>query len=229
MVSSLWSARPSLPGLGMPIMMDESDSDEARTKLPWPKLGDRPFRGGGRLTSALGWARGRRYGYVEGYRDAARLVFAHIERTDRGQESLVFPLVFLWRQHVELRLKELIELGHMVLEEEKPDGTGHHLIQNLWARVRALILRIEPGEEQNCRAVDGVIEQLAEVDPGSFDFRYHESTKGDATLGKAPDHVDLRNLQEVMEGVARFLDCGSTHLSVMLDGQQAMAQGQPPY
>ena len=49
--------------------------------------------------------------YVIGYKHAADNLVAQIVNGDPYQDALVFPICFLYRQYIELRLKEIIKSG----------------------------------------------------------------------------------------------------------------------
>ena len=55
--------------------------------------------------------------YSAGYKNAADLLARRFLRNWRGNDILVYPMVFLYRQFIELRLKEIIELGQELLDE----------------------------------------------------------------------------------------------------------------
>lgn len=46
--------------------------------------------------------------YLEGYRCGARLLVEHVTEHARDQDFLVYPIIFLYRHHVELALKNII-------------------------------------------------------------------------------------------------------------------------
>lgn len=61
------------------------------------------------------------HGYIEGYKRAADLLVAHVMEKGKDQDYLVYPITFLYRQHLELRIKEIIADGRNLLDE----GSGH--------------------------------------------------------------------------------------------------------
>src|SRR5665811_2493141 len=49
--------------------------------------------------------------YATGYREAADLLVRHIEQRGVDQDMLVYPVLFLYRQYLELEIKDLIRQG----------------------------------------------------------------------------------------------------------------------
>jgi hypothetical protein len=73
--------------------------------MEWPSKSDRPYLPTSKawMLPDMRWTRyvgNANYLYINGYRRAAELLQAEVLRT--GGESLVFPLLFMWRQHIEL-------------------------------------------------------------------------------------------------------------------------------
>ena len=115
--------------------------------MPYLQKGDTLFEGGlvdFHLNADISFWNKDLSGYAKGYKDAANtLVKAAID----GQRSysfnigyLVFPVVFLYRQYVELRLKETILLRTR-LRGEKHGFPKHHRIDEIWKHARPLYRR----------------------------------------------------------------------------------------
>src|SRR3989338_10138071 len=49
--------------------------------------------------------------YASGYKDAADFLVQRTEETKVGQDSLVYPVLFLYRQYLELEIKDLIRVA----------------------------------------------------------------------------------------------------------------------
>jgi hypothetical protein len=204
---------------------DAEDAGACVYRRPWPQAGDDLFgHGKNPLGTDATSMRGDINAYAESYRSAAEVLYDHIARTYSGQEYLLFPLMFLWRQHIELKLKHIIHLGRVVL-----DGTTgyekHHRIADLWADARALLEKFDPGFAPDCANADVVIRQLASVDADSFDFRYPSTKKGAVTLASMPMRVDHNVINDVMLGVSEFLRAGVSMLEVAYDAQVAQEYG----
>ncbi|HMK50182.1 MAG TPA: hypothetical protein VK435_09020, partial [Thermodesulfovibrionales bacterium] len=46
--------------------------------------------------------------YIIGYKKAADILVRHIKQKRRSQDTLVYPIIFLYRQYLELAIKNLI-------------------------------------------------------------------------------------------------------------------------
>jgi hypothetical protein len=57
---------------------------------------------------------------VQGFRLAADLAVEHVVTTGNDQDSLVYPVVFGYRQYLELRLKGLLRDASRLLDEQEP-------------------------------------------------------------------------------------------------------------
>src|SRR5690348_16890817 len=108
----------------------------------WVKLRGKLFDGDdGRLNACVNFARDANRlntGYVEGYRRGAVALFERILETDRDHNYLVYPIVFLWRQCIELQLKEIIALGSQVDGGPYEHPTKTHDVGELWQLARPI-------------------------------------------------------------------------------------------
>jgi hypothetical protein len=152
--------------------------------------------------------------YATGYQKAATRLYEHIAATHSDQDTLIYPFVFNWRMCVELRLKELIDLGRFLTD--KPRDVKHsHSLDVLWAETRALLDQVEPNECFN--AVGDVVEQLSALDPDSQRTRYPIHKKAGDSFPAGTPNLHLENFQSVMLKLATFLDAASSHLNLMAD------------
>lgn len=81
---------------------------------PPPRKGDKLFRGDLRDWKNNACLRnGNEYAYREGYRRGAQILVRAVEETQSDQDFLVYPIVFLYRHHIELALKRVIKRAHI--------------------------------------------------------------------------------------------------------------------
>lgn len=66
--------------------------------------------------------------YPRGYKKAADLMVAHIDKRHCDQDTLVYPIVFLYRQYIELRLKHLVRDAAEVLDRNHKVPQTHRLL-----------------------------------------------------------------------------------------------------
>jgi hypothetical protein len=56
--------------------------------------------------------------FAEGYKTAADILVKQVVEHSSHQDTLVYPIVFLYQQHIELRFKEIIREGLSLLDED---------------------------------------------------------------------------------------------------------------
>jgi hypothetical protein len=161
--------------------------------------------------------------YAEGFKTAADQIVEDILENRVGPiDVLVYPVVFLYRQYLELRLKELIIVGAR-LHHESADVPIKHDLLKLWALVRPRLEEVWPTEstrEYN-EAVEEGLRQFCDVDPGSYAFRYPVDNKGVPVLG-CIDHINLRQVKDVIAGISTVLDGSSIGMGEYLDAKHEM-------
>jgi hypothetical protein len=192
---------------------------EKSLTLEMPKKGDKLFRPLGRQRGAILVHPGgvtdpegnrdittRRYLYEEGYKRGAGLLLSAAECNPMA-DALLYPIVFLYRQYLELKLKSLLNCAWEVGLEAS--GKVDHDLRSLWKTLRGSVLptvwpEVPPSRTE---AVEKCVDELHSHDPASLAFRYPENKQGDAQTLESLQSVDLANLRDVMGRIANFLDC----------------------
>jgi hypothetical protein len=195
-------------------------------ELPWPRKGDQLFAEDDDWwnNACVGWSRDEWTAYGEGYKRAAEILVQHVVDTQRDQDFLIFPIGFLYRQYLEVRLKHLLRDGFLLLDVREAFPT-HHRLNELWKGCRRVLEQVWPdGPRDDLDAVEEVIEQFKQKDPGSTAFRYPVDTKGNRSL-PTTERINLRNLAEVMERTAALLDACSAGIQEDLQQKWEMEQG----
>src|SRR5712691_2566119 len=121
-------------------MVDESS-------LPYPQKGDNLFVAGEDWyhNACLSFMSDSFGLYIMGYKEAGdRLVLSAME--DRSHlDFLVYPIVFLYRQYLELSLKYLVREGNRLLDFESGSKTGFpgsHRFETLWPECKAVLSKV---------------------------------------------------------------------------------------
>lgn len=188
--------------------------------ITWPRKGDKVFK------PDIDWWHNACLNYVSdqwnlyalGYKLAGDIIFEYVKETRRDQDKLVFPIVFLYRQFLELRLKELIKKGNILLKKYKEFPKQHNL-DILWLQCKKILMEselIDPQDKHDLDAVEECIHQFSEKDPYSMSFRYPTDKKNRKSL-PGLTHINLRNLSEIVGRVSLFLDGASTAFDYYLD------------
>lgn len=158
--------------------------------------------------------------YSEGYKEVGQIIYNHCEKERYYANILVYPLVFNYRQFIELRLKELLTIGFKFLDVGRDFPDIHDLVQ-LWRIYRAeVLIKIETIEDEILNSVEHLMEQFEREDPKSMSFRY--------PFTKAPirkntikrETIDLGNFKEVIDRLIFFLDWQWDMLSHYTDLKQ---------
>ena len=168
------------------------------------------------MNACLNFMHDMSHGYVEGYRKAADRLVEIVAKTQCEQDYLVYPIVFLYRHHIELRIKQLLELLYEVGERKTPPTRGHDLRQ-LWSECRpALKSFVGGGEKEGFRAVDRLVADFSSVDPMSDAFRYPRHRDGTKSVSKVR-HMNLAVLREKMDIILEWLECCAFALEAQLE------------
>jgi len=184
------------------------DSDDAAPY--WPRASDKtfvetaPFRGA--------WAASatdeRLFRMIKGFHEAGDLLVFECNAEPRRALNLLFPLIFSYRQSLELRLKYLI-MAYGPLTNEAPDFRKHGL-RDLFAKCRRIILffgtAIGDADREALDAVEARITEFDAIDPGSDAFRFAHDSKGQP-IKLGVSEIDLSNLKTVVASLHNFLEC----------------------
>ncbi|WP_149477031.1 hypothetical protein [Escherichia albertii] len=157
--------------------------------------------------------------YTEGYRRAADILINHIDESGRDQDFLVYPVLFLYRHHLELLIKQIIGLALALAED--PDKHQYkkddHNLNNLWPVVQKLILEVDDSyRPSDFRLVKEVVKALHQADERATDFRYARRNDGTRSL-EGIHYVNTRWFGEKMGEVSDLLDGVDNGLRYLLD------------
>jgi len=192
-----------------------------RSSTPSPRKGDQLFCND-RLEGSTAHIHidkvGHEAAYIQGYHRGAECLVQHVLEKDGGDENvLIYPIVFLYRHHIELALKRiLLRCPEMLGRQLTPDEEKHladHRLDNLWSDLKPLIGPIydamlwrEP-EAADLEGINSYIRQLSDADPQSYSFRYSRKKKrNEASLPKTLTHINIRHFAEMMERLISYID-----------------------
>jgi hypothetical protein len=153
--------------------------------------------------------------YSAGYKNAADLLARRFIKNWQGNDVLIYPMVFLYRHCLELRLKELIILGQRLLTE--PYGIQQtilesHRLTELWTPCRKILERTsEKGfwpkdPATRLDIIEKLVKEFHAKDPFAMNFRYpvtRKSKGGQPTLPHL-NRMGVRNLYNVMQRLDSF-------------------------
>jgi hypothetical protein len=185
--------------------------------IPWPMPGDQLFkddsdwwRNAHLNLGGKGWG-----AYSAGYKKAADLLARRFLKNWQGNDVLTYPIVFLYRQCLELRLKETIILGQKLIDEpiaiQQQIIEGHKLTE-LWKPCRKILEKIgdknywpkDPVEKLD--SVENLIYEFDSKDPKAINFRYPVTKMSEGGQPTLPhlNRTGIRNLYNVMQRFDSF-------------------------
>lgn len=142
---------------------------------------------------------------TEGYRQAADILVNHVINNGTDQDTLVYPIVFLYRHNLELSFKEIIREGWLLLNEGQ-DFRKLHDLQILWHEVKNVIKKLWPDAEET--EEEGIIEHIVNEfkrnDQYSASFRYPENYKREEFLADL-QYINIRHLSSMIQKASDFL------------------------
>ncbi len=154
--------------------------------------------------AVLGWTHFPWDTYAAGYKDAADALVGALTERKATLDTAVYPLVFLYRQGLELQLKLILPLARRLVSKEAVADHKHGLMP-LWSELRRHLEQLDSREDdKELPAIEDFIRQLDTVDSGSYAFRYPTTKKGEVSLPELR-HVNIRHLSEVMDSVFTLL------------------------
>ncbi len=159
-------------------------------------------------------------GYIEGYKTGADTLVEKAITSGNISilDTLVYPALFLYRQFIELQLKQIILLHSKKSYAEKKDvfkRVGHNL-QLAWNEIQPLIETLLEADN----SIDEIKELILEFhrfDESSFNFRYPIKKKDLNVVINVSERIDLQVIKNQMDKIDGFF-CGVT---AMLDQVQA--------
>jgi hypothetical protein len=151
--------------------------------------------------------------YIDGYKTAADILASRVVVTARDQDILVYPIAFLYRQHIELLLKYIIKESRILLVTKDQGFPKSHDILNLWRLVKDLmnniIETVDPSvrnyiTKEDMSDIQSIIGHYVQLDPDSMAFRYSEDASGNNTMSGIT-HINIRNFSEHISRISELL------------------------
>jgi hypothetical protein len=153
--------------------------------------------------------------YASGYKLGAIKLLDHALEEPRQRDFLVYPIVFLIRHHIELRLKELIQGLNYCQQQTKDFPTGHNIV-NLWNDFKIKYEAVgESIADDSFKAMDNLINELGNTDPISMSFRYPVDREGNKI--QKLETVNLAELRETFIRVSYMFDGISMQIAHYVD------------
>lgn len=202
-------------------MPDDNNNKVLDLESMWPQPNEKLFVEAGAFRGA--WvaknADERLYRMINGFREAGDLLVFEARAEPHRSQNLIFPIVFSYRQSLELQLKYLL-MAYGPTAGEAPDFTKHSLVE-LWSKCRRMILFFEgglrPADKQTFKTVEEQITEFDALDSRSDSFRFAHARNGRSIKLKITE-IDLTQLQKVVGSLFNFLECVDCHLRYRITG-----------
>lgn len=165
--------------------------------------------------------------YEQGYLMAAQQVLTRIVNTGSDQDFLVYPLVFLYRQYLELQLKLVLHLGRELYGGRGAPMNTHSLTA-LWDVAVGYIHRTWPDDRQNTTPIRADLEEFNCLDRGSYAFRYPVGTTLEPSLPENLTRFNVVAFAQHAEEIGEYLESASEGMWVHRDWKRKMAAEFPP-
>lgn len=146
------------------------------------------------------------FSYSEGYRQAGESLYKEIQKCEPFHKRfLTYPMLFCFRQFIELRLKELIFLGKKINDLPENFPLIHEIGKLFDDYVNNILLRIDGNFEENLIAnARNLVYELDKLDNKSMSFRY-PVLKDDSPSILLPN-MNIDNFKVIMDRLSNFLD-----------------------
>jgi hypothetical protein len=154
--------------------------------------------------------------YQDGYRRAALHLAQYVFDRGPGHDFLVYPIIYLYRHHIELTLKSIIGTTYILLDQAataKGSKTlTQHDLSQLWVLARSLLNPVSEMADgsifppDDLDGIDSYIRQVHEHDPNGQHFRYPTTRKGAPSLRPGLIGINIRGLSDALERLADYLE-----------------------
>ncbi len=211
-------------------------------QMPPPRKADVLFGGGDdwQTNACIAHWHDAEWAYSSGFRRAAGYLAAQVCDSGSEQDTLIYPIVYLYRHHVELVLKSIIETASALLGQELPERDlrklDQHGLAELWYVAKPLLDPVcerannPPFPPDDLEGVGSYIGQIHAHDPDGQRFRYATtklkgigSRRRSRLRGPAlnPDLklVNIRQFAIEMEKLADYLEGIQSWFGHLYEGQ----------
>lgn len=166
--------------------------------------------------------------YAHGYKLSAEALIEKIMNDPLSIDFYALPIVFLYRHFTELRLKEIIERGSLLLDEESQFPKTHD-IKILWDKAKSIIKKIWPQTTSDELAyTELMIVEINNLDKKSDAFRYPVDKDLSPTLFGL-EFFNLKEFSDAITPLVETLDGTSTAITVYLGDKEEIMKAYDFY
>lgn len=165
--------------------------------------------------------------YIEGYRQAGKLLFDVIARTGHDQDFLLYPLVFAYRQYLELHLKLVIQTG-LDLHGGRTRLADTHSLAALFDIALDYIEKEWPDDDADTGSIRRDLVEFDALDRGSYAFRFPVNKEGGDSLVSSLRRFSLDAFVRRAEEIGGYLDGASEGFMVHRDAVRELEAEYAP-
>lgn len=157
--------------------------------------------------------------FSDSYKTAAIKLFEQLDGSAYYANTLVYPLTFLCRHFIELRLKELISGINYSTKQEYSFPDGHNL-EVLWNTYNSVIANAGESfvpEKSVLRNMQRLIKEFNVMDPNSMCFRYPVDKGKERSPSLSVTNIDLDTFRQTMGKIFNFFDTQSDAVFHLID------------
>lgn len=170
------------------------------------------------------------YAYKAGFRKAALDIVVKVCAEPVDQDLVIYPIVYLYRHHIELVLKDTIRLGCHFLQKPLTNSQerklGYHDLSALWKILRPMLDPVCQAAgadllpQEDMEGLDSYFLQINAHDHDGQSFRYARTRELKRTLGPELRLINIRSFAINMEKLADYLEGIERWLAQMIDGRE---------
>jgi len=159
--------------------------------------------------------------YSEAYKRSAEILMEYVNQNRIEENFLIYPVLFLCRHYIELKLKQIFKEGYQYLHRKEKIPTNHK-IEDLFKSVKRIVTEVF--SDINCTdeylrelvIMEQFIQKLVEYDPNSISFRYPTQKNGSPTLANL-DYLNLTKIRKTMKRIINTLESICEEISLLKD------------
>ncbi len=163
--------------------------------------------------------------YAIGYLNAAKLLARIVIYSQSRMDTLVYPIIYLYRHYLEIRLKDLIRQGANITgtptdERLEEILNGSHHLMKLWNNFKPFFIKVSGGNgdfDNVKKGMESYINQIHAIDPASFTFRYDRAKHSTEHNLEKHERINLFHFCQNMEKLTRLIEGTNNEFSATLD------------
>ncbi len=125
------------------------------------------------------------FGYINSYLEVANTL---IESKYFVPDLYVFPVIFCYRQFIELSLKNICKLKMQETAYIQFIRNASHNLQKIWQEAEKHLIEFNITEQDQIDFLKKVVDDFDMIDPTSFDFRYPQDKQLNNSLQNSITH-----------------------------------------